>query len=432
MTSRRLWPNPRLPRSKAVASRKDIVDPVILQLDEPDELVLDDVLFPEVAEDAPKGKWTLRVSREEGLGLTLTYADDGGGGGQSDEQKDESQGGDGNEGKDGGEGGENETPAQPENPFGIPPGDGNARRVPAKGEIVWHQTRELTFPMERREGNVRLVEVDSIAQLLHWAENAPQVWESDPASRQKSPDRAEWTGTKSFEDAVRLGRFGWPEGRQLLEKVLEDYKPPQYQQPVPKITWDVAGGTPDVPRYVAGAPDAMIPPDENVRQQKPIVRLVVHITYAAVVSPKAIINWGAGMVSHIHRLEAAGVQVEVTGVWYSTPSDHIMSNGPQVAIRFPLKRADQALNLDRIAFWLAHPSSFRRIEFSCLERMNVEKWYRGGYGQASQSYRSPDKREIVLWGGKGSASVEEAIKSIGNELARSLPEAIARKAGLKK
>lgn len=421
--SRRSWPNPLLPKSRALAGQAS-QRPVTLRLDEPQDDWLDDVLFPPEPADPPQGTWTLSADPQRGLRLEVLFAQqtDGGGSGESSENPSDDAPEENPDGTP-------ELPPPPPNPFGILPETAGRKSAPVKGQIVWRQERELTFPTVRLEGKVWLVEVDSIEQLLHWSENAPQVWKAEPQSRKVTDDRTSWTRTRTFEDAIRLARDGWAEGRELMEKVLADYRPPQYQAPTPKLSWDVAGATPDVPRYVAGAPDAMIPPDDSVRQQKPIIRLVVHITYAHSVSPQAIINWGAGMVSHIHRLEAAGAQVEVTGVWYSTPSHG--DSGPQVAIRFPLKRADQALNLERLAFWLAHPASFRRIEFSCLERMDVERWYHSGYGMASQSYRSPDAREIVLWGRGGSRSVADAIESIGNALAVRLPDRFVPKTSLK-
>ena len=432
--SRRLWPNPKL-RTEATTAGRGTTLPVIVALDEPEADILELVLDPIGPDVEPpfKAKWCFSADPDLGIRLEVTYADDGGGNSDKDDeqqQEDEQEDDPKDEGE--GESQPDEGDADPADaqPDGEAETDGEVTPQPAKPQIVWQQKRSLTFPTVREEGRQLLVEVDSIAQLLYWAEKAPQVWEREPTSREENSHRTNWTGTETFEEALSLARNGWPEGRELMEKVLEAYRPKAYQRPIPKTSWDVAGATPDVPRYVAGAPDAMIPPDDMHAEQKPIVRLVVHITYAAVVSPQAIINWGAAMVSHIHKMEEAGLQVEVTGVWYSTPSERAASGGPHVAIRFPLKAADQQLNLDRLAFWLAHPSSLRRIEFSCMERMDVERWYHCGYGRATQSYHSPDGREIVLWGEDGARSVEDGIAKIGRRLMAKLPHDIAQKIGL--
>ena len=100
------------------------------------------------------------------------------------------------------------------------------------------------------------------------------------------------------------------------------------------------------------------PVEDRVR---PIVRLVIQRGGSSAYSAKEFMNYGAAVLSYVEGLEAAGFrcEIEVSFAANIPPVDHYLS--------VIVKRAEEPMELDRIAFVLTHPAFFRRIAFAVKE-----------------------------------------------------------------
>ncbi|HEY8190693.1 MAG TPA: hypothetical protein VIF12_08400, partial [Micavibrio sp.] len=107
----------------------------------------------------------------------------------------------------------------------------------------------------------------------------------------------------------------------------------------------------------------------------PIVRMEILQGYPWTMETDDIINWGACLVSAIDALEMTGKSVELT-----MRKENSASGAPSLSFSFPLKKAGSPLSLSDLVFWLAHPSANRRIGFSAVEKLDVEKHYSDDYG----------------------------------------------------
>ena len=121
--------------------------------------------------------------------------------------------------------------------------------------------------------NTVSMEFDSFADFVSLDRNhAPEQTEF---ATSKNADRDKWFGTKTFDEAVELALNGWTEGRRKLTSLAETGIQRLDQAPIREVMHDVAGFSPNVPLFCAGAPDCMMTYDEVIKPS--VLRLAVDI-----------------------------------------------------------------------------------------------------------------------------------------------------------
>jgi len=185
----------------------------------------------------------------------------------------------------------------------------------------------------------------------------------------------EFTGTRTWDEAHSLLTHGWREGRSKLADSTEFAKAVTRQGVSEAWQHAPAGAFPHVPAYCAGIAECMMtPPGEEQRTSLPIVTIAVNIGAAHFTSTSVMINRGAAIVALIDSIEAQGQRVELICCTRSI----LHNNGGPLDIRVTVKRADEHVDLDRIAFTMAHPSMLRRMKFRIMEFTLPDREY--GYG----------------------------------------------------
>lgn len=221
------------------------------------------------------------------------------------------------------------------------------------------------------------------------------------ASSEQSDRRTEFTGTKSFEEAVELTRNGWPEMASRLQGELKaaNIKAPVKQ--VRKQVIGVAGYQPIVPLYLAGVPTNMIS-SQIVRIKQKVVTVTKLIAYSAGVSADDIIAESVKAMQIVQQLEAQSYRVNLNIAMGAR------SDGRTIIAKVKIKDAGEKLNISKLAFPMVNPSMLRRLMFRYIEiEPNVTKAFRYGYGSPvgySDMQKEFDK-DIVLpaiWDGKAS------------------------------
>lgn len=216
----------------------------------------------------------------------------------------------------------------------------------------------------------------------------------NPSSRDTSGAFGEeWHGTKTFEEAVNLAIHGWPDGRKLLMNAMaEAQSAPAF---TPSLVMDVAGAYPIAALAAAGDPCSMVdlqPVEDRVR---PVVRLVIQRGGSSAYDPHEFLNYGAAVLSYIEGLEAASFRVEIEVAFAAKIGDidHYLS--------VIAKRAEEPIEMDRLAYVLTHPAFFRRIAFAVkestpgiAEHLNVNDY---GFSQ-SPTPKQVDSNQIIVPG----------------------------------
>lgn len=207
--------------------------------------------------------------------------------------------------------------------------------------------------------------------------------------------RREFNGTSSWGEARKLAAEGWPEGLEKVSRMSENIGTivgqfVKKQEP----EYAISGSVVDVGRYMAGEPECMMDFREEITkgQGQRIVKISIDIGLSAGGSTEAIFNRGSAAIALIDALETSGLVAEVWAV-VANGYNHGRGYGtvPPFFFTIPIKRAGEALELDRLAYVLCHASMYRRHVFCWQEGQNetVQKEMGvagNGYGTGSYDY----------------------------------------------
>ncbi|GEM_PF-2881089 len=218
----------------------------------------------------------------------------------------------------------------------------------------------------------------SAQEFVHWIENTPVVWKDKILFSQAEHQHK--TQTENFEEAIKLAKYGWPEGLKLLAKEVKDHEEILEIPHRPMKKYDVAGVRPDPGRAAAGDMFSMVVKG-NTKKAKPVLKIATRMTFGGDIPADDVMHWGAAICSYVNMLEREGYAVELTSR-YENRAPSTFKVGPDVCVEVLLKKPEHPLALSSVAFWWAHPSSLRRIKFAAFERMDIEKWYSRSYGIA--------------------------------------------------
>ncbi len=209
---------------------------------------------------------------------------------------------------------------------------------------------------------------DSFTKSLH---NKPEWPLEDCASNRPVES---FSGNVTFEQALLLAEYGWPEGRDHMSEVSTDMAPENIEvAEFVKIQTDVAGAYPIVPLAVAGEPAHMASVTVSECAHK-IVRCEVSVVHHHGIEADSIMFNGAAVCSYVDALEAAGWQVEIWAKG-SLVAKHTLN------VSICVKRASEYLDIDRVSFALAHPAMLRRLLFRTTEQhRKLYETHRSGYG----------------------------------------------------
>lgn len=201
-----------------------------------------------------------------------------------------------------------------------------------------------------------------------------------PGASRATGDR-EFTHTRNFGEAMSLARNGWPEGLRDIQRISESIWNVVGQK-VSKTTffYDVCGSVPDVDRFLTGEPENMIQfSEEKTFGRGKVVKLHVNGAASCGVSAKTMFCRGAAVVALIDALEKLGHSCEV---WTADAiADVFRGDDSVLQYEVELRGPGSPIDMDRMAFSLAHPSWLRRLCFSAMEQEPDEVRRRFGIGR---------------------------------------------------
>lgn len=184
----------------------------------------------------------------------------------------------------------------------------------------------------------------------------------------KSPhkvyDKA-WAGVGSFAEAVALTRTGWPEGRAQIGPAMQEVLGARSDTLLPRRVYRVTGMYPCVPRALVGDPECYVARGDAITKAQPVVKFLVSLNRLAIVDAEQIKWRGAAILAATDAFEAAGTRVEIECLLRSK-MDH--ADGPRVYRQhFIVKRAEDVLDLDKLAFVLMHPAPHRVLHWALMD-----------------------------------------------------------------
>jgi len=199
------------------------------------------------------------------------------------------------------------------------------------------------------------------------------------------------TKTQTLEEALELAEKGWPEG---LERIAEFSAVLNEQVTgyllIQEMHYDVTGDVLDIGRFVSEEPEDFgslreteVPTDSLTPK---IVNVVMNLATSASMSTYTMELRGAACVALCDALERHGKRVDLDMVFASqshTPYRSDETSGVSVNAIVRVKNSYEPLQLDKLAFILAHPSSCRRLAWASVEHMpddvRIATGFNGGY-----------------------------------------------------
>lgn len=218
-------------------------------------------------------------------------------------------------------------------------------------------------------GHRQTVTFETTLEYLQWCDR----WMTEHADSKTLASvigRTDWCGA-TWRGALALARTGWAEGSDQVRKLSDRYVH-QITNLVDKTVYyyDVSGSYVDVGRYIDGEPEHFVEfATERVRDAGTRMhRIMVQGSFSCDTPHEAIIRRGAAITALVDLLETLGIRCEI--VSSATLSERSYgTNRNWFEFRVPLKEADEALDIDRVAFALAHPASLRRLGFAVMESL---------------------------------------------------------------
>ena len=213
--------------------------------------------------------------------------------------------------------------------------------------------------------------------------------------------REPWHGTHTWEETLDLANRGWPEGlRRIMANVhiIERFIGPK--QPRLELVHAVQGpGILDMARYTQGRPDSWVvweDVDERYGTSNRIVPIIFNLAASAGVSPDTIFQRGAAVCALVDILEHSKVRTSITLVEMGAYTSSIRGRGPNTpqssTFKVTLKRPEDVLDRDRLAFALCNASVQRRLMFSLLEQYVPD--LPAGYGSPA-TYHGEDGAIVI-------------------------------------
>lgn len=215
-------------------------------------------------------------------------------------------------------------------------------------------------------------------------------WEQLSSSK-RGESKRRFTSTDSFEEATQLLHDGWTD---MAKRLTNELKSNFTVAPTMKArtTLDVAGFQPVVALYLAGVPQNMLN-TKMVPIKSKIITLTKSINYNCGVSTETIIAESIKTMQVIKKLEAQGFRVTLNVAL------GVEAGGRSVISKVCVKRANEKLNVSKLAFPLVHPSMLRRLFFRYIEVCpDVTRSFVMGYGMpvSFRNMQAAFPKDIVL------------------------------------
>lgn len=216
---------------------------------------------------------------------------------------------------------------------------------------------------------------------------------SNEYERPCTNSRMGWYGSTNLNDAIEICENGWSEKAKRLTTKIKTYTTTSDFAKYQKRFISQAGYQPIVPLYLAGVPNNMINSRFDQKKQK-IITITKSIGYRGNVSPMQIEQESLKTLSIIQMLENKGyrVNLNICNTWFDCCKNHI-------TLKINIKKANEKLNISKIAFPLTHPSMLRRLVFRFREIVPEHCGRNAGaseYDKASNIAAIDPKKEIFI------------------------------------
>lgn len=213
--------------------------------------------------------------------------------------------------------------------------------------------------VERHHYKFEFQSMGEFLKYLRDNDSAPKK-HSDEYEQVYTNSRRAWYGSRNLDDAIEICENGWAEKAKRLTTKIKTYTTTSDFAKYQKRFISQSGFQPIVPLYLAGVPNNMMNSRFEQKKQK-IITITKSVGYRGNVSLMQIEQESLKTLSIIQMLESKGyrVNLNVCNTWIADKNT--------ITLKINIKRANEKLNISKVAFPLTHPSMLRRLIFRFRE-----------------------------------------------------------------
>ena len=274
--------------------------------------------------------------------------------------------------------------------------------------------------IDNETGTDRTIEYGNFDEFLHEVITTPPLKGNNNHSLSSTATQR-WDMGAGYDGAKRLADNGWAEGLATLGQVrsLVDIPDQSDRSIQPQPVWSDEGDEVDIDRYLDGETECMIRfTPEVTPSYGRVAKVLVNLAASAGVDSATQYRRGAAACILIDALEGAGVRCEVWCLPFCG-----RSGDNNFTAKVLVKKPDEHVEPDRLAFMLAHPAVMRRLGFRLLEQQPAPwgKWTKGGYGSPVNCSRSEQEEDGTIYFGAHAEAFEteeSMVKAVNRLLAK--------------
>jgi hypothetical protein len=263
----------------------------------------------------------------------------------------------------------------------------------------------------------------SWSELINIAETGESDYIGERSSRRTRD--LEWSSLGStFEETITLARSGWKDGTKRIKQELDIlYAHVPSRRVKKELRYAPVGpGTMNMAKYISGHPKPyQVWKNTEIESNKGkatgrIIPITFNIVASGGISADEMFQKGSMVCALVDLIERSGRRVELI-LRAATGNENILR------VQTTIKQAGDPLDIDRLAFALAHPGSLRRIIFSHLEQFSKEDRKKTGCDDGEHGYGKPHEWEstdgiYIPMSMYGDRNPEKRIEWIKAELAK--------------
>lgn len=237
------------------------------------------------------------------------------------------------------------------------------------------------------------VKTDFVRQYT-WREFIQVAEDSYKVTKGKSHGNDSWAGG-THKEAFRMAKDDGYQSAvteaEAIAKDVDDTVAAELFATSFVSTYQCAGAEVDMGRYLSGEPECMLESEPiRISRQGRAVRLAVNVSFVNSVGESVVRQRGAAVLALVDILSRAQHPLEIWACFVPASSDEHHRFVYSVCIQ----QANEPLDMGRVMYFLAHPTTFRRVGFSVMdtESPEIKRVYNvpGGYG----TFRGGPENEI--------------------------------------
>ena len=208
---------------------------------------------------------------------------------------------------------------------------------------------------------------DSVEEFSNWIQVTQQTAKGKEfdASNEINKVRTEFTGTKSFEEAQNLLKYGDKENAEKINATIRKIKAQgKGNETRNKLYNSPCGFMPIVPKVLAGDPQNMLAIKKQTYKSTKVINIAYNVAVSCSITVNELNETAAKVANVIASLEKNGYRVNLYA--YSCGRD-LKYNYFSLLVK--IKDSGKYLDTLRIAYPLVNPSFYRRHIFGYMERL---------------------------------------------------------------